>query len=66
MGRIRVEPQAYILAALWLLILPWNWALGALTGAAVHEMAHILAVYLTGGRLLELRIGGCGAVMRSR
>ena len=65
MGRIRVEPQAYILAALWLLILPWNWALGALTAAAVHEMAHILTVYLTGGRLLELRIGGCGAVMRT-
>lgn len=58
-----VEPGALILLALLLLVLPLKWLLAALLAAAVHELWHLAAVRLLGGRPQGLWIGARGACM---
>lgn len=44
-----------------LLILPLNWLLAAAIAAVFHEMCHIAAILLLGGKILGIRIGAGGA-----
>lgn len=64
MGRLEVKPGFWIVAALWLLLFPVRFAAGVWTAAAVHEAGHVLAIYLTGGRIrgFELRADGARIV----
>ena len=50
-------------AALLCLILPFSWIAAAVTAAVVHEVFHILAVLISGGRIYGIRIGIHGAVL---
>ena len=52
---------ACFLGAGMLLLLPVRWWLGALMAAAVHELSHLAAVILTGGKLLRMEISALGA-----
>lgn len=61
--RFCISAAACILLALAVLVLPIRWLLAAITAAACHELFHIAAVYLCGGRISGLIIGGNGAVM---
>lgn len=58
-----IRAEWWILAALGLLVLPLRWFLAALIAAAVHELCHIGAVWLCGGRLNGFRMGLDGAVL---
>lgn len=60
-----ISPAACVLAAMLVLILPLKWILAAIFSAAFHEFCHALAVYLCGGKVLELSIGNRGAVMHA-
>ena len=62
---VHTDPWACLLAALMLLTLPLDWLVGAAAAAAVHEFCHILAVRLTGGKLLSLDLKPGGAVIRA-
>ena len=57
----RREGILFPLAALAVLTLPLQWLLSAVTAALIHELSHILAVYLLGGRVRGIRMGitGC-------
>lgn len=50
-----------MLAALWLLLIPLKWVLGAVLAAAVHELGHLAAVRACGGRVHAIEIGPTGA-----
>lgn len=54
---MQIEPRAYILLALLLLVLPIRWLLAAVAAAAFHEVCHMAAVYLLGGRTGGARLG---------
>jgi stage IV sporulation protein FB len=44
-------------------MLPLRWLIAAFLAAAFHELCHIFAVILCGGRVKSLQIGGRGAVI---
>ena len=47
--------------ALMLLLFPVRFLAGVLLAALCHELGHILAVKLSGGRVLAIRLRSCGA-----
>ena len=55
------EALCYIVAALLLLIFPIPWIISAATAAIVHEIFHILAVIVMGGKIKKIRVhlSGC-------
>lgn len=63
--RIQVTPGAYLAAAAGLLLLPARWWMGALLAAAVHELAHLLMIWLSGGQITFFQIGIFGAKMEA-
>lgn len=62
---LNITPEAYILAALALLILPLKWLGAAFLAAAVHECCHALALQLCGVRLYGITISPGGTVMET-
>lgn len=62
-SRISVSAGSCVLLALMLLVLPIQWIFAAATAAMVHELCHIAAVYLCGGRIRSFSLGASGAVM---
>lgn len=67
MGRLRgieaLTASGCLALAFLLLILPLRWVLAWLFAAAVHEILHLLAVWLCGGTLESLRLDAGGASM---
>lgn len=61
-----ISPFFFVYAAFLILALPLDWLLAAVTAAIVHELFHLLAVVLCGGRVIGIRIGGAGAQIHSR
>ena len=53
-----ISPFFFVYAAFLILALPLDWLLAAVTAAIVHELFHLLAVVLCGGRVIGIRIGG--------
>lgn len=60
---VRLDDRVWLLWALLILVLPLKWLLCAVLAAAVHELFHIGAVRLLGGRIRGIRIAPFGAVM---
>ena len=60
---VKIEASAFLLAALLLLALPFPWVAAALLAGAIHELWHLGAVFLLGGRVLGVRVAAGGAVM---
>lgn len=66
MGRFwSIDGRACWFWAFLLLTLPLDWLGAAALAAAVHELCHVLAVYLCGGKLLSAKIGPFGAVLET-
>lgn len=61
--RFGISATACILLALAVLVLPIRWILAAIAAAVWHELFHVATVYLCGGSISGLTIGGNGAVM---
>lgn len=64
MGR-RIDALSCLYAALLLLIFPLKWMVAAIVAGAVHELCHLWAVRLSGGRVAKFRISVRGAVMEA-
>ncbi len=64
MVRFEIRGSFYLLAALWLLLIPLRWVLGMVLTALIHELGHIAAIRLTRGTIhaLELSAGGARIV----
>lgn len=60
-GKLSVEPGAYLLLALYLLLLPFPWVGAMLLAGAVHEFGHCLALCYFGAPIGRIRIGPFGA-----
>lgn len=62
-GRVQIGWTAYFLWAVMLLTLPLRWIAAAAAAALIHELGHLLMVYLCGGRIWNVEIGTFGARM---
>lgn len=60
-----IEDDVWLPWAALLLILPLKWILAAVTAACVHEAAHLICIYLFGGRVRRIRLKACGAVIEA-
>ncbi len=58
---IRAEAGFWLVLGLMVLLFPLRFLLGILTAALVHELGHILALRLLGGRVQGIRLHSCGA-----
>ena len=58
---IHIEPAVYPVLALLVLCVPMKWLVAALTAGLFHELAHIAAIRLFGGKVTAMRIGIFGA-----
>ena len=63
--KIRISPYAYISGVLLLMVVPARWWIGAVLAAFFHELSHLGAIYLTGGQVIGISIGGLGAKMET-
>lgn len=64
MKRIEIRAGFWLIAGLWLLLLPLRLCVGVVLAAAVHEAGHLLAIRLTCGKVhrVELSASGCRIV----
>ena len=58
---IRTEAGFWLVLVLMLLLFPLRFLAGVLLAACVHEYGHILAVRLSGGKILGIRLHAGGA-----
>lgn len=61
MRRLKCAPALPVLLAAALLLLPWAWVGAFLAAAAVHELGHILATQILGGKIVGISLGLHGA-----
>ena len=61
--KIRISGVACTIFALALLILPLRWVLAALIAGIVHELFHIAAIYLCGGKISTITVGSADATI---
>ncbi len=61
---IGLSAAGCVTLALMLLVLPLRWILAWAAAAAFHEGCHALTVWLCGGTVAQIRLGGSGARMR--
>lgn len=62
-GSIHADYGFFFLTAMLLLTLPLRWVLACFLAAAVHELGHVVAVLLWGGRITGLALSLRGARM---
>ena len=62
---ITIRPQIYIFLAVLLLFIPFSWLSAWLIAVIFHELCHIGAVYISGGKILSVTIGTNGICMDS-
>ncbi len=65
MPSIRSSASAYFMLAAMVLLLPLKWLIAVLLAAIVHELFHLLGVYLCGGHIESVEITAAGAVIHS-
>lgn len=58
---LHIDPPIYLFAALLLLTVPLPWLIAAFFAAAVHEMAHLAMILITGGSIQRISISITGA-----
>lgn len=59
--RVEADGGFWVVLALELLLFPLRFLLGMMLAAGVHELGHILAVGLSGGRVLGIKLHAGGA-----
>ena len=62
---MHIEGFACILWALMLLTLPLAWLASAFLAAVFHELCHIIAIMLTGGKIQGIHMGMGGIVIET-
>jgi len=62
---IELDTSVLLLWCFLILMVPLRWLFGALFAAAVHELFHAAAIYITGGHIYHFQIGIFGATMET-
>ena len=65
MGRIETDSGFWLMLGLMLLLFPVRFLAGVLLAAMVHELGHLLAIRLTGGRVRRICLRAGGAVIET-
>ena len=60
---LQIDNRAWLVWAAWMLIFPGNWLISALTAAIIHELFHIAAILLLGGKIRCIITGPIGSVI---
>lgn len=60
---ISFDDRVWLLWAVWLLLLPLNWLAAAATAAVAHELCHMIAVVLLGGKIRHVEVRPYGTEM---
>ena len=58
---VRVSSGAFVVAAVWMLLIPFRWVLAVFFAATVHELGHLLVVWASGGQIRGIDIFAFGA-----
>ncbi len=61
MGRVEADGGFWLVLGLMVLLFPVRFLVGALLAAAAHELGHMLAIRLTGGRVNRIILHAGGA-----
>ncbi len=62
----QISAGALIFLAALVLLLPLQWVGAVIVAATVHELCHVFAIYLLGGSIQSITIGGKGIVMKTQ
>lgn len=62
---IRFDPAFFFTSAFLLLVLPLRWILAAATAGFFHEICHIAAVFLVGGKIRSISVSAGGCVIET-
>lgn len=62
---VQAEPWAYLFGALLVLTLPLDWLIAVVLAGLVHEVSHMAAILILGGKVHRLKIRIGAAVMDS-
>ena len=65
MDKVEITPTFCVFASCLLLMLPFRWLFAAVSAAAVHELCHVGAVRLCGGRIFGVRLWIGGAELET-
>jgi len=60
-GGIEVRGGFWLVLGLMVLLFPLRFLAGVVLAAAVHELGHLAAIWLTGGRVRQIELHACGA-----
>lgn len=60
-GKIHIDARAYLIFALYLLLMPFQWVAAVIAAGTVHEMGHCIALFLLEEPILQIEIGPFGA-----
>lgn len=63
---IHLQPSAYLMAAVLVLLFPADWLLAVVLASVIHELGHLLVIYATGGHADSITIGAFGAKIYTR
>lgn len=63
--RVEVEAGFYLVQGMMLLLFPLRFLVGIVLAALIHELGHLLAIFITGGRVHAIRLRADGAVILS-
>ena len=63
--QIKIRPQVYIFLSVLLLLIPFPWLSAWLIAVIFHELCHVCAVYVSGGKILSVTIAANGICMDS-
>lgn len=62
---VHVSPEAYVVVAAMLLLVPLRWGLAWITAAVVHEVCHFLVLLLCGQKIESVRVNIGGALIKT-
>lgn len=58
---VKIQSIAYIMLAVFILTVPISWLFAAAFAACIHELCHIIVIFLCGGTVYSVSIGAFGA-----
>ena len=62
---LRFDNRVWLLWAVLILLLPLNWLMAGTAAAIIHELFHVVAVRMLGGRICSVTIAPFGAVIET-
>ena len=62
---LRLDDRIWILWAIWILIFPLTWIISFFLAVVVHELFHVAAIYLVGGKVKGISVLPAGVLLEA-